>query len=144
MFFGILVLSFIIERLFEIVSSIMDYLFAGSSEKKWGIKVDIIETKAKEFEPIKRLIFTPAGLLIGYIIVGTVGVGECGILHCTSLCEDPTKYVMLDKVLTAVAISGGTGPIHSFMDVLRNASKNNTQDNSGSAVGEGGSGSDKA
>ncbi|GFO97056.1 hypothetical protein ig2599ANME_1254 [groundwater metagenome] len=58
MFFGILILSFIVERFFEIISSILEYMFCSKGGKKWGIKTDIDETKAKEFEPIKKLIFT--------------------------------------------------------------------------------------
>ena len=128
MFFGILVLSFIVERFFEIVSSIIDYKWAGGDEKKsflFGrleIKTDIVEEKAKELSQIKKLLFTPIGLLIGLAIVQTAGASNCGILHCTNiLCTG--EHEMLDTFLTAIAISWGTGPIHSFMDILQKASK---------------------
>lgn len=109
MFFGILILSFVVERFFEIISSLIEYAFCHKGEKKWGLYTDIDEEKVKQFEPIKKLIFTPLGIAIGYYLVTVTGIS---ILYKTGLL---TQVSNLDQILTAVAISWGTGPIHSLI-----------------------------
>lgn len=127
MFFGILTISFVVERFFEIISSLLEYIFCHSNDptkKKWNIYTDLDEAQIKEFEPIKKLIFTPLGLLVGFIVVSISGVS---ILHDTGLLSanaTPLAYT-LDKLLTVVVIAWGTGPIHSFIGSLEKYKKTN-------------------
>lgn len=123
MFFGILILSFIVERFFEIISSILEYVFCAkeNAPKKFGIKTDLDEAKLKEFEPIKKLIFTPLGLIIGWILVNITNVS---ILHDTNLLTSTQPLALkLDKILTMVVISWGTGPIHNFIGSIEKYKK---------------------
>ncbi len=113
MLFGILVLSFIVERFFEIVSSLLDYMFCKTGKKKYGISIDIDEKCTKEFKPIKKLIFTPIGLVVGWVLVS---ITDVSLLHDTNLITSAQPLALkLDKILTIVAISWGTGPIHNFI-----------------------------
>jgi len=120
MFFGILILSFVVERFFEIISSLLEYKFChvkDETKKKWSIYTDLDEALIKEFEPIKKLIFTPLGLIVGLVMVS---ITEVSILHDTGLLSPnaPPLAYTLDKLLTVVVISWGTGPIHSFIGSL--------------------------
>lgn len=126
MFFGILILSFIVERFFEIISSVLEYAVGRTGSKIWFVYTDLDEKKVKEFEPIKRLIFTPLGLVVGWFLVS---VTDVSILHDTNLLTATTPFARnLDKLLTAVAISWGTGPIHNFIGSIEKYKKGSKED----------------
>jgi len=126
MFFGILILSFIVERFFEIISSVLEYIFCTKSDKRqWFIKTEIDAEEAQKFAPIKRLIFTPLGIIIG---IGIVNITEISILQDTNLLTSTAPLALnVDKFLTAVVISWGTGPIHNFIDSIGKYKKYNGQ-----------------
>lgn len=126
-FLGIIVISFIIERLFEIVSSAMDWYCcrrpptAGDTGwKQYFTVIDPEETK--KLDTIKRLIFTVVGILASLALVLLLGIANVGLLHSAGLAKPGPQpwggYDFWDTLLTTIAIMGGTGPIHSFIDLL--------------------------
>lgn len=128
-FIGIIVTSFIIERLFEIISSSMDWLCCrekpAMGEDDWmkkhfpAIKTD----ETKKLETFKRLIFTFVGIIISLILIMELGVENVGLLHSAGLVKPGPPpwggYNFWDYLLTTIAIMGGTGPIHSLFDKLQ-------------------------
>jgi hypothetical protein len=129
-FFGILVLSFIVERFQEIFASIIDWLKCRDDKRIFS---PVKEECTKNLATIKRLLFTPIGLIVSWWIVSTLTPDNVGILHVafknvtatatnTTMIR-PASLDWMDTLLTTVAISWGTGPVHSFMDVLQKYGK---------------------
>jgi predicted metal-binding membrane protein len=124
-FMGLIIMSFIIERLLEIFSSIIDFvccrktITSANPIKKFFAPID--DTKSKELDTIKRLIFTPVGFLAAWKLISLLGVAQVGLLHTSTLVKGGAETS--DLILTALAISWGTGPIHSFFDSLQKYGK---------------------
>ncbi len=126
-FIGIIVISFIIERLFEIASSTMDWYCCRkppeTDDTGWKQYFTAIDQEAaKKLDTFKRLIFTTVGILASLALVLLLGVGNVGLLHSAGLAKPGPEpwggYNLWDTLLTTIAIMGGTGPIHGFMDLL--------------------------
>lgn len=126
-FLGIIVISFVIERLFEIVSSAMDWYCCRkpptAEDTGWKKYFTVIDPEAtKKLDTIKRLIFTAVGILVSLLLVLLLGIANVGLLHSAGLVKPGPEpwggYNLWDTLLTTIAIMGGTGPIHSFIDLL--------------------------
>jgi hypothetical protein len=83
--------------------------------------VPIKKEDTEKFDTIKRIAFTPIGFFVGLVLIYFLGVTQVGLLHTSGLVKDGAETS--DLILTALAISWGTGPVHSFFDSLQKYGK---------------------
>ena len=118
-------MSFLIERLLEIFSSIVDcWIMWPNASTETGIRryfPPIDKKTTEKYDTPKRLAFTLIGFGAAWQLISLLGVDQVGLLHTSGLVK--AGVGANDQLFTALAICGGTGPIHSFFDSLQKYGK---------------------